>query len=97
MAQIHHLLRESGWQAIGLRTLILTTLDTLANLARESPETRAEGPDILIAPPRVAPLIMIVVEWFTNSCKYGVHSAREGASRSPGRRTTRPTRRRACN
>jgi two-component sensor histidine kinase len=37
-----------------------------------------DGPAVQISPRQTPPLSMILLEWFTNSCKYGAHSVPGG-------------------
>ncbi|MDB5305457.1 MAG: diguanylate cyclase with and sensor, partial [Phycisphaerales bacterium] len=78
MTHVHHLLAGEGWTAVGLRTLIESTLATMQYMAPYKAPTAAEGPDVFVGPGQVLPLTLVLVEWFTNSCKYGAHSAPGG-------------------
>ena len=40
--------------------------------------TTVEGPDVAVDSNQATALAMILTEWFTNSCKYGVHSRAGG-------------------
>lgn len=78
MAHVHQMLATGGWQPVGLRTLIDSMLGALHHAACEGVTQVIEGPAVVISPRRVLPLAMILVEWFTNSCKYGAHSVPGG-------------------
>ncbi|MDB5356901.1 MAG: signal transduction histidine kinase [Phycisphaerales bacterium] len=78
MTHVHHLLAGEGWTAVALRTLIESTLATMQYMAPYNAPTRAQGPDVFVGPGQVLPLTLILVEWFTNSCKYGAHSTPGG-------------------
>lgn len=81
MAHIHQLLAKSGWQPVGLQPLIVSTLEAMGSMACRTADADVEGPDVRISPRRILPLAMILVEWFTNSCKYGAHSVPAGRLR----------------
>ncbi|HXE54075.1 MAG TPA: PAS domain S-box protein [Tepidisphaeraceae bacterium] len=74
LAHVHDLLATSGWQSVGLRTLVSSTLSALHHMAPHPAAQTVSGPEVSVPPKRVSPLTMILVEWFTNSCKYGAHS-----------------------
>lgn len=78
MAHVHQMLATGGWQPVEMRTLIESMLRALKHAACEGITQIIEGPDVVISPRRVLPLAMILVEWFTNSCKYGAHSVPGG-------------------
>lgn len=79
MAHVHQMLATGGWQPVELRTLIDSMLSAMRHAACDGIEQIIEGPDVVISPRRVLPLAMILVEWFTNSCKYGAHSVQGGS------------------
>ncbi|HWE94932.1 MAG TPA: PAS domain S-box protein [Tepidisphaeraceae bacterium] len=81
MAQTHHLLSESGWKSVALRTLAVTALDTARDPARPPTDERAEGPDVEVSPSQAQALNLILFEWYTNSCKYGAHAVAGGTLR----------------
>ena len=73
MAHIHQLLGEGSWCGVNLEMLVHSLLDAISNLACHP------GDDCIGASRRnrrrkTLPLAMILLEWFTNSCKYGVFS-----------------------
>jgi PAS domain S-box-containing protein len=78
MAHIHHLLAGSGWREVSFRSLLASLLSDMDMLARHRPELIMEGPDVMVRPSRALPLTMVLVEWFTNSAKYGAHSRTGG-------------------
>jgi PAS domain S-box-containing protein len=78
MAQIHHLLAEGGWRAVPMRTLARTLLDALGNLANCPGDVTIDGAGLMISARQTLPLSMILLEWFTNSCKYGAFSVPAG-------------------
>ena len=78
MAQIHHLLAEGGWRAVSLGTLARTLLDALGNLANCPGDVTIDGADTTVSARQTLPLSMILLEWFTNSCKYGAFSVAAG-------------------
>ena len=77
MAHIHQLLASSGWREVSFRSLLTSLLAGMDTLARHRAELVIDGPDVMVRPSRALPLTMVLVEWFTNSVKYGAHS-REG-------------------
>jgi PAS domain S-box-containing protein len=78
MLHVHQLLAQAGWTRVGLRELIDGALATLGHMAPHPAETRVHGPEVSIGPTQVLPLTLVLVEWFTNSCKYGPHSVPGG-------------------
>jgi PAS domain S-box-containing protein len=78
MAHVHRMLTESNWRAVGLRTLAKTALGAMGYAARHPCLETVEGPDVQIAPRQVLPLMLVLVELYTNSCKYGAHTAAGG-------------------
>ena len=78
MAHVHQMLATSGWQPMELRRLIESMLGAMRHAARTTVVPIIEGPEVVVSPRRVLPLAMILVEWFTNSCKYGAHGAPAG-------------------
>jgi PAS domain S-box-containing protein len=78
MAHIHHMLATAGWQPMDLRALIESMLTAMRHIARQEIPQAIEGPAVVVSPRRVLPLAMILVEWFTNSCKYGAHRSASG-------------------
>jgi PAS domain S-box-containing protein len=74
MAQVQRMLIDSAWRSVGLKSLVSTVLQEMCDLAPYVAEPLVDGPEIAVAPKRVLPLMLILVEWFTNSCKYGAHS-----------------------
>jgi PAS domain S-box-containing protein len=78
MKHVHELLAQAGWTRVNLRDLIDGALAILRHMAPFPAETRVCGPDVSIGPTQVLPLTLVLVEWFTNSCKYGAHSVENG-------------------
>jgi PAS domain S-box-containing protein len=78
IAHVHHMLATGGWQPMELRTLIESMLGAMRHVACQEIRQEFDGPPVVVSPRRVLPLAMILVEWFTNSCKYGAHSAASG-------------------
>ena len=81
MSHIHQVLASGGYQAVDLGALVRGTLDALSHAARHSPTLDIDGPRTPIGPRQALPLTMILVEWFTNSVKYGAHSVEGGRLR----------------
>ncbi|HEX8912697.1 MAG TPA: PAS domain S-box protein, partial [Humisphaera sp.] len=79
MADVHRLLAAAARDSVNLRDLVRTALGAGLCLAEHRPAEDVCGPDVAVPAERVMPLMMILVEWYTNSCKYGAHS-RDGTS-----------------
>ena len=73
-AHVHRLLGSDGWQPVSARTVVTSLLDTLVHLAPSPCPVAVDGPDVLLNSRQAPALALILMEWFTNSCKYGVHS-----------------------
>lgn len=79
MSHVHLLLAEGGWRAMSLRPFVQSLLTAIQGLARHRIRVTLDGPDdVMIEPNHALPLTMILVEWFTNSAKYGAHSTETG-------------------
>jgi PAS domain S-box-containing protein len=78
MARVHRLLASAGWDSVGLRKLVPSALELMHSMACAPATEEIDGPDVLIAPTQVLPLMQTLVELYTNSCKYGVHSGGRG-------------------
>ncbi|MDB5304085.1 MAG: domain S-box [Phycisphaerales bacterium] len=97
MAQVHHLLTDAGWKAVSLRTVAVSALDAIRDAGRRSTEESVDGPDLDVAPGQAQALTLILLEWYTNSCKYGAHAVPGGrlhiqwqlSNGHPGPRTVR--------
>lgn len=79
MAHVHQMLATGGWQPMELRSLIESMLGAMRHAACDGIVQIIEGPEVVVSPRRALPLAMILVEWFTNSCKYGAHSVPGGS------------------
>jgi two-component sensor histidine kinase len=79
MAHVQSLLTDANWGLVQLKTLITSALTTMRTLASACAEPTISGPTVRMPPELVTPMTLIMVEWFTNSMKYGA------ASRSSGR------------
>jgi two-component sensor histidine kinase len=78
MSHVHQLLSEQGWRELSMASLVTSLLAVMKSIPQYETAMAVQGPELSI-PPRIAlPLTMIMVEWFTNSCKYGVHSVPGG-------------------
>jgi two-component sensor histidine kinase/HAMP domain-containing protein len=75
MAHVQQMLVQSQWGSVQMRELVASTLNAMQPLARHQPAIAIDGPAIPLLPEQVMPLTLVLVEWFTNSCKYGAHSA----------------------
>jgi PAS domain S-box-containing protein len=78
MSHVHLLLAEGGWRAMRFRPFVQSLLTAIEGLARHRIDVTLDGPDVMIEPHHALPLTMILVEWFTNSAKYGAHSTESG-------------------
>ena len=78
MAHIHRLLADRGWQVVVLESLIRSLLDAMGSMACQPIPVEIAGPLVEIEAPKALPMAMLLLEWFTNSCKYGAHSSPEG-------------------
>ena len=81
MVHVHQLLAETGWRAVDLRTLVRTLLKAVERLAPHAVPVELDGPAVAASPRQALPLSMILLEWFTNSGKYGAHSRASGRVR----------------
>lgn len=79
MAHIHRLLAETGWQDVDLEQLVCSLLDAMASMECDPVALTVSGPSVAVVAGKALPLAMILLEWFTNSCKHGVHSAGGGS------------------
>lgn len=75
---VHQLLAQRQWTAIDIQALVNGSLATLRHMAPHAAPTHVAGPEAFITPNQVLPLTVVLVEWFTNSCKYGPHSTPGG-------------------
>jgi PAS domain S-box-containing protein len=78
MAHTHRLLAESSWRPLDLKALVESALDAMRHLAPFDIPALATGPSVALSAKYALPLMMVLAEWYTNSCKYGAHSAPGG-------------------
>lgn len=78
MAHTHRLLAESSWRPLDLRALVESALAAMRHLAPCDNAADANGPPVPLPARHALPLMMVLAEWYTNSCKYGAHSAPGG-------------------
>lgn len=74
MAAAHTLLSNSGWQSVGLETLVrnqLAPYTTGVNIT-------IDGPDVMLASAEIQALARVLHELTTNAAKYGALSISEG-------------------
>lgn len=85
MAHVHQLLTRVRGAPVPMGELVGTAL-AVARAAGGRPTTESfVGPDVSVTAAKVAPLTMILIEWYTNSCKYGAHARQgEGHARQHG-------------
>jgi two-component sensor histidine kinase len=81
MVHVHQLLADTGWRAVDLRTLVTTLLAAVERLGPHAAAVEVSGPAVAASPRQALPLSMILLEWFTNSGKYGAHSVPDGKVR----------------
>jgi PAS domain S-box-containing protein len=78
LAHVHEMLRKTRWNAVDLRELIESTLKAMRDSACFPTEESVDGPRVEVAARFVQALTLILLELYTNSCKYGAHSAPGG-------------------
>jgi two-component sensor histidine kinase len=78
MAHVHQMLTDAGWKSLVLRDLIASALEAVRDSACYQTEEFFEGPQVEVAAKHVQPLTLILLELYTNSCKYGAHSVPDG-------------------
>ena len=78
MVHVHQLLAETGWRSVDLHTLVTTLLKAVERLGPHQAQVTVKGPTLSASPRQAQPLSMILLEWFTNSGKYGAHSLATG-------------------
>jgi two-component sensor histidine kinase len=81
MVHVHQLLADTGWRSVDLRTLVTTLLAAVERLGPHAAEVTVDGPPVPASPRQALPMSMILLEWFTNSGKYGAHSSPTGRVR----------------
>ena len=81
MVHVHQLLADTGWRPVDLRTLVTTLLAAVERLGPHAVAVEIDGPPVAASPRQALPLSMILLEWFTNSAKYGAHSTATGKVR----------------
>ncbi|MGH7214066.1 MAG: HWE histidine kinase domain-containing protein, partial [Tepidisphaeraceae bacterium] len=78
MAHVHRLLADAGWHPVDLAHLLRSLLAAVCDLASHRIPVHIEGPPAVVHTQHTLPLAMTMIEWFTNSCKYGAHSVPGG-------------------
>ena len=78
MTHVNRLLAETNWKAVDLRVLVTSLLEAIHQLGGYTVPVVVQGPSVQVSPRQTPPLSMILLEWFTNSCKYGAHSQPTG-------------------
>lgn len=73
MAKVHTLLSRGQWRPIALKTIVQQVVVT-----GYDQRLRIKGPDIVIPPDKVQPLVMILNELTSNCQKYGAFSMPHG-------------------
>lgn len=78
MSHTQKLLADTDFRAVDLKTLVTSLMSAVDQLAPHRIRPMVDGPPLAISARQTPPLSMILVEWFTNSCKYGAHSVQGG-------------------
>lgn len=78
MAHVHRMMSSVGWRSVQLATLVNSTLAAAGEIGHHQTELKVQGPDAPIAPKQALALSLILLEWYTNSCKHGAHSVAGG-------------------
>jgi PAS domain S-box-containing protein len=78
LAHVHRLLTVERWASVQLQTLAESLFQALRPAAPFPCPSEVQGPGVAVDSSQATALAMILTEWFTNSCKYGVHSAAGG-------------------
>ena len=81
MSRVHDVLAANGWRQVELGELTRSLLDALKALSRHRARLEVNGARVMLNPAQTLPLMMVVQEWFTNSCKYGALSVPDGTLR----------------
>ncbi|HEY7114954.1 MAG TPA: PAS domain-containing protein [Tepidisphaeraceae bacterium] len=81
MSRVHRLLATTGWDNVALGTLVKSALELMQAMACHRAREEVSGPDVSVPAASVLPLMQTLVELYTNSCKYGAHSAPGGCLR----------------
>jgi PAS domain S-box-containing protein len=81
MSNVHQLLADTDWRPVDLRTLVTSLLAAAERLCPNRIDAVVEGPTVAVSPRQAPAVSMILMEWFTNSCKYGAHTVRGGGLR----------------
>ena len=78
MSHIHRTLSDAKWGKVDLTGLIVSIVQEIELLLPHSIPFSVKGPTVLLNSRIVMPLTMILVEWLTNSGKYGAHNSLDG-------------------
>lgn len=81
MSHVHDVLAANGSGRVELGELTRSLLDALKALSRHRATLRVDGAPVILNSAQTLPLMMVVQEWFTNSCKYGALSVPDGTLR----------------
>jgi PAS domain S-box-containing protein len=91
MHHVHQVLADTDFKAVDLKQLVASLLAAVEKLATFPVRVRVDGPSVPVPPRQTLPLSMILVEWFSNSCKYGAHTAHGGRLKVSWEVVTRAT------
>ena len=78
MSHVHRLLGQGGYADIDLRRLVSSLLDVMGYGDGTKCEVALDGPAVTIPSTKVLALAMVLVEWITNSGKYGACASTTG-------------------
>jgi PAS domain S-box-containing protein len=78
MVHVHRLLSEQTGGDFDLQNVVHSLLEAMSNLSSHATAVTIEGPPVQISAGQTQPLIMVLLEWFTNSTKYGAHARPRG-------------------
>jgi two-component sensor histidine kinase len=78
IVHVHRLLGRAGVRGIELATLVRSLKEAMEATAPFRAPVTVSGPEVTLDPKRVLPLAMVLVEWLSNSAKYGAHSVPGG-------------------
>ena len=81
MSHVHQLLADTDWRPVDMRTLVMSLLAAAERLCPNRIAAVVEGPAVAVSPRQAPAVSMVLMEWFTNSCKYGAHTVPDGGLR----------------
>jgi two-component sensor histidine kinase len=78
MAHVHRMLADTHFRPVDLGSLAASLLSAGTRMSTCPGACTVGGPPMTVPPRQTLPLSMILLEWFTNSCKYGACSVAGG-------------------